>query len=225
MESFSSLTKAILWDFDGTIADTFPLVFFSLRQSFLYGDGRFLTDEDMANMFGPPEDEIIRRYFYNRDAVDWGIEFYHRLYGDYHEVFTVYHKRLHNLLENLYEKGCVQGIVTGKGRRSLALSLEHLGITGYFSTAVTGNDILLPKPHPESLLAALYKLGVSPEEAIMIGDSEADYLAAQALGMRCIVVGWYRIPSFSGNYLAIQDVESLANLFTHNYRFPPGLPH
>ncbi len=222
MEFVFSSTKAILWDFDGTIADTFPLVFFSLRQSFLYGDGRFLTDQEIASLFGPPEDEIIRRYFHNTNAVDWGIEFYHRLYDEYHASFTVYHRRFQSLLETLHENGLVQGIVTGKGRRSLALSLEHLGITGYFSTAVTGNDILSPKPHPESLLSALQKLGVSSEEAVMVGDSEADYLAAQALGMRCIIVGWYRMTSFSGNYLCIRDVESMERLFTHNCRFLPG---
>ncbi|MFN3659953.1 MAG: HAD family hydrolase, partial [Brevinematales bacterium] len=127
------------------------------------------------------------------------------------------HKRIESLLQILSEEGYVHGIVTGKGRRSLAISLAKLGITGYFSVAITGNDIENPKPHPESLVFALQKIGATPMEAIMIGDSEADYEAARKLGIPAAVVGWYRTPQFNGEYTFFPDIEGLYTALTHNY--------
>lgn len=223
-DKFSS-RKVLLWDFDGTLVDTLPLVFFSLRQSFLYGDGRFLSDREIASMFGPPEDELLRRHFVSSFCAEKAIEMYHTLYEEYHSLFAIYHKRIAGLLRILSEEGYVHGIVTGKGRRSLAISLEKLGITAYFSAAITGNDIENPKPHPESLLFALQKMGAPPSEAIMIGDSEVDYEAARKLGIPAAVVGWYRTPQFNGEYAFFPDIEGLYTALTHNYRFPQDRFH
>ncbi|MCX7881606.1 MAG: HAD family hydrolase [Brevinematales bacterium] len=212
--------RVLLWDFDGTLVDTLPLVFFALKQSFLYRDERWLSDREISCMFGPPEDELIKRNFLSSSQKEKAIEMYHDLYERYHDSFAIYHRRMSVLLRCLAEEGYVHAIVTGKGRRSLAISLRKLGITGYFSTAVTGNDVENPKPHPESLRFALQKIGASPDEAIMIGDSEVDYLAAKALGIPCLVVGWYRTPTFNGEYTFVADLETIYARLTHNCGFP-----
>jgi len=217
---FSS-RRVLLWDFDGTIVDTIPLVFFALRQAFLYCDRRWVSDEEIARMFGPPEDELLSLYMQQTSMVRRAQDMYHDLYGKYHGLFTIYHRRMGRLLETLAHQGYVHAIVTGKGRRSLAISLETLGITGYFSAAITGSDITSWKPHPESLVLALQKLGASPAEAVMIGDSEADYEAALSLGIPAIIAGWYRTPRFDGVYRFMPDLEGMFQLFIHNYRSLP----
>lgn len=207
--------KALLWDFDGTLVDTLNLVPFALRQSFLYGDNRLLTEAEITALFGPPEDEIIRRHFMCSSAVSFGIELYHQLYQTYHSHFSIYHRRITHLLKVLSQEGFIHIIVTGKGKRSLAISLEKLGITKLFTASITGNDITNPKPNPESLLKGLTKVGIPPEDALMIGDSQADYLAAQALDIPCLIVGWYRTPYFQGQYNLCTDVETLYETITH----------
>ena len=60
--------------------------------------------------------------------------------------------------------------------------LEH-GLDGCFDLVVSSLDVKRPKPHPESLLKILEHFGLSPHEAIYIGDSEIDELAAKAAGI------------------------------------------
>jgi phosphoglycolate phosphatase len=59
---------------------------------------------------------------------------------------------------------------------------EH-GLEGYFDLVVSSLDVKRPKPHPESLLKILSHFGLCPQEAIYIGDSEIDELAAKAAGI------------------------------------------
>jgi len=224
--------KTILWDFDGTLVDTINLVFFALKHTFLYCDDQNLTENDIQKFLGPPEDEIIKQYFIHKEQIDKGIAFYHQLYETFHDSFAICHKKVFTVVAALSSEGKEQAIVTGKGRQSLAISLEKTHLTGFFSTAITGNDILHPKPDPESLLAALQKLGVNPCNAVMIGDSAADYEAATSIGIPCIIVGWYRSPNFNGSYQFFHDAESLFVFLTgkhhpsyHPLAFPQPQAH
>lgn len=51
--------KTILFDFDGTIADTLPVVFKGFRSTFLHFLDQIYTDQDILNLFGPPEIPIL----------------------------------------------------------------------------------------------------------------------------------------------------------------------
>ena len=66
--------------------------------------------------------------------------------------------------------------------------LERTGITPYFQVLVTGNDIKQPKPSPEGLAVALAALALSPNEALYIGDSYADYEMARSAGVEFLGV-------------------------------------
>jgi HAD superfamily hydrolase (TIGR01549 family) len=60
--------------------------------------------------------------------------------------------------------------------------LDH-GLAGYFDLVISSLDVKYPKPHPESLMKILNHFGLSPHEAIYVGDSEIDELAAKAAGI------------------------------------------
>jgi phosphoglycolate phosphatase len=72
--------------------------------------------------------------------------------------------------------------------------LEH-GLLGYFDLVVSSLDVKRPKPHPESLLKILSHFRLSPEEAIYVGDSEVDALAAEAAGIPLVA---YKNQDLSG---------------------------
>ena len=75
--------------------------------------------------------------------------------------------------------------MTNKPRTfSLAL-LETLGVATRFGTVVGGDDAARKKPHPEPVLHALRALAVTPAEAVMVGDSDADVSAARAASTSC----------------------------------------
>ncbi len=60
--------------------------------------------------------------------------------------------------------------------------VDH-GLQGYFNLVVSSLDVKRPKPDPESLVKILNHFGLTPHEAIYIGDSEIDELAAKAAGI------------------------------------------
>ena len=61
--------------------------------------------------------------------------------------------------------------------------LAEFNLDGYFDLVVTSTDVKHPKPHPEGLLKILNHFGLAPHQAIYIGDSQVDELAARAAKM------------------------------------------
>ena len=102
------------------------------------------------------------------------------------------------LLHDLNSSGCRLGVLTQKdrefqveGRLSGASSeLEELGVASLFSVVVGFEDVAHHKPNPEGVELALEHLGVLPRDALMVGDSSADIVAAKAAGCPSCHVTW-----------------------------------
>lgn len=97
---------------------------------------------------------------------------------------------INSLLERLKARGHRMGIVTGKGRAALDISLEKLGMSRYFDVTVSGDEMTRPKPDPEGVLTAMNALGGAREETVFIGDSEADMRAGKGAGVFTIGAHW-----------------------------------
>ena len=90
-------------------------------------------------------------------------------------------------------------VATGKSRRGLDKLIEGHGLQGYFtSTQVSDNHP--SKPNPAMILAALDETGVSPDRAVMIGDTTFDMQMGRAAKVSTIGVGW--------GYHAPEDLEA-----------------
>lgn len=93
------------------------------------------------------------------------------------------------LLARLAQAGWLLGVATGKSDRGLLACLDTHGIGHYFVTLQTA-DRHPSKPHPAMLEAALAEAGVSPADAVMIGDTSFDMEMARAAGVRAVGVDW-----------------------------------
>lgn len=93
------------------------------------------------------------------------------------------------LIGRLASAGWLLGVATGKSDRGLHACLETHGIKQHFVTLQTA-DRHPSKPHPAMLEAALFEAGVSPEDAVMIGDTSFDMEMACAARVRAIGVDW-----------------------------------
>jgi len=93
------------------------------------------------------------------------------------------------LLERLHGGGWLLGVATGMSSRGLDHCLAMHGLGNLFITLQTA-DLHPSKPHPAMLEAALNEAGVSPAEAVMIGDTAFDMAMAGAAGVRAIGVDW-----------------------------------
>lgn len=113
------------------------------------------------------------------------------------------------LLEELHHRGLKLGIVTQKGwvfeaeGRTVGASqeLEEVGASEFFSVGVGFENVTNHKPHPESVLLALERLGARPEQCVVVGDTPADIGAAKAAGCWSVHATW-GIPE--ANYTHLQ---------------------
>src|SRR5581483_2104555 len=92
------------------------------------------------------------------------------------------------LLGSLKERGVSLGLVSNKPHEFTLITLEKLDLMKFFSVALGADATSNKKPHPEPLLTALQRMGATPQEAVMIGDSPVDIQAARAAGMLVGVV-------------------------------------
>ncbi|WLD95350.1 HAD family hydrolase [Alkalihalobacillus sp. AL-G] len=183
------MIKAVIFDFDGTLADTLPICFHAFQAVFKEFDDIDITDGEIKAMFGPSETGIIKENLLNKNQ-DRAIELYYEKYTKNHRNLVPDNEEMNNLLLYLKRKGYKLAIVTGKARRSLNISLECLNMKEFFDVVITGDDVNKPKPHPEGINKALKQLNIENNEAIFLGDSDADILAGKAADIYTVGVHW-----------------------------------
>jgi pyrophosphatase PpaX len=183
------LLKTVLFDLDGTVIDTGPLIADSFRYAVRTVLGKTIDDEEMLAYVGgwslreqmcrlAPErsQELVEAYRAYNEPRHAGLEFC---------------TGMHELLLALRGEGVRLGLATAKRRSTVEIAFRYLPpLEGLFDAIVCAEDTERHKPDPEPLLLALRKLGGEPGEAAYVGDSPFDVEAARAAGLRAIAVTW-----------------------------------
>jgi len=181
--------KAILFDLDGTLLDSFSVHYVAYEAMFAHF-GIEVTKERFLSSYSPNwyrtyEAMGLAREHWDAANSIWLAE------ADKHLPELLPDAR--EMLAELDEMYTL-GIVTSGSRSRVVKDIERLAIGGHFKTIVTGDDIRQPKPAPESLLLALENLSLAPAEAVYVGDAHADFEMAQAAG-----VTFFGVPSEFAN--------------------------
>ena len=120
-----------LFDLDGTVADTLPLIYEAFDAAFAPIVGHRHTDREIRDMFGPPDHEIIRQRVPEPQAAD--------AFNRYLDVYQRRHTELVSLFEGMDEvirradgAGVRLGIITGKSRQTAIITLRELGVLDLF---------------------------------------------------------------------------------------------
>ena len=93
-------------------------------------------------------------------------------------------------LDALAARGLRWGIVTNKIHRFTDKVVAGLGLAEGAAVVIAGDTTPHAKPHPEPLLEACRRLGIAPEESVYVGDDLRDIEAAHAAGMPSVAAGW-----------------------------------
>ena len=191
--------RAVIFDFDGTLANTLPICYYAFQNVFKQFDNKDLTSSEIKEMFGPSETGIIRKNLSN-PSKEKAIEYFYKIYSEYHKSLVEISPDILDLLQGLKELNIKIGIFTGKAKRSLDISLKALDMEGLFDVIITGDDVINPKPNSEGLLKTLSLLEINNSDAIYVGDSDADVIAGVKANIFTIGVQWlpeYQTSSFS----------------------------
>lgn len=183
-----SIYSLVLFDLDGTLLNTVPMITACFQQVFWEFGRRRISENEVHALFGPGESIIFRREF--GDQWPEVLESYLKCYRQKQQNLRL-DPAILTVIERLRSDGIKLGIVTNKERDTTTLTLEYLGVQEQFDLVVTAQDVPRPKPFPDGILMALERFGAGKHEAVLIGDTPNDIRAAQSAGIDIIHAAWY----------------------------------
>jgi N-acetyl-D-muramate 6-phosphate phosphatase len=184
------MIKAVLFDLDGTLADTAPDLGYAINhmraarrmselplaatRAVTSLGARGLIEVGFSITPGHPEFDQMRDEFLSLYAANLCRET--RLFPGMPE-----------LLAELEHRGLQWGVVTNKAERFAIPLLEQLGVAHRAACIIGGDTTGKLKPDPAPLLAACERIGIAPENCLYIGDDKRDVEAGRAAGMTVVV--------------------------------------
>jgi len=183
------LLGTVLFDLDGTVIDTGPLIAESFRHAVRTVLGKTIDDEEMLAYVGgwSLREQMCRLA---PDRAQELVEAY-RAYNEPRHAGLEFCAGMYELLVELRAEGARLGLATAKRRSTVEIAFRYLPqLEALFDAIVCAEDTERHKPDPEPLLLTLRKLEGEPENAAYVGDSPFDVEAAQAAGLRSVAVSW-----------------------------------
>jgi beta-phosphoglucomutase len=185
------MTRAVLWDLDGTLVDSAEFHWLSWRDT-MAAEGVTITYQQFLDSFGQKNDRILPGWL--GPGVD--AERIRRV-GDAKEAEYRRLAGAHGLtplpgaaswVRRLRERGWQQAIASSAPRDNVAVMLGALALDGLFDAIVSAENVTRGKPDPQVFLAAGERLGVPRDRCIVVEDAAVGVQAARSAGMRCIGV-------------------------------------
>lgn len=182
--------RAVLFDMDGVLINTEPLHFRMWREVF-HNRGVEIDYDGYKDCIGATE-EFLRELIWKNYGADF------RKDETLKEEAMVIKKRLiaeegfpkmpgvEEMLKNLYEAGFLLAIASSSSVSFIELAMDYIGVKQYFHVINSGENVAHSKPAPDIYLNTAERLGVKPEECVVLEDSENGSIAAVSAGMVCV---------------------------------------
>jgi phosphoglycolate phosphatase/pyrophosphatase PpaX len=179
--------RCVIFDLDGTTGDTLPMATAAFREAYRELEGRDIPDDEITRYFGPSEEGTIRSILPGH--VKEGLALYLKYYTELHDSMCPKpFDGVRELIAEIKRRGAVCALVTGKGRRSLDISLEKFGMTDAFDAIETG---IAERPiKTEGIARVLEKFGAAPQETLYVGDAPSDITSARELSCEIASAAW-----------------------------------
>lgn len=180
------LFKNIIFDFDGVIINSHDVQIKALKESYrsICGNGNPPYD-DFFKLSG----DSLKNIFIKLDLPLEMLPIYNQISRENIDLIKI-HKNMKELLQELNELNLNCALCTGKDHSRTIEILEHFNFMNFFKIIVCSDNVINPKPHPESLILIMKNLNASKDNTIMIGDGLNDILAAKNAGIKSIAVTW-----------------------------------
>ena len=179
----------VLFDLDGTLIDSGPIILASMQHSVRTVLGREIPPDELGLTIGG-QGIVAQMQAIDVERADDLVEAYKEHNDGLHETLEAFDELL-ALLPGFRAAGRKLGIVTAKRHRTVALALERFpALRDEFDIVVAHEDTERHKPDPDPVLLAIERLGGTPAQAAYVGDSPFDIRAAKAAGAYAVAVGW-----------------------------------
>ncbi|MFC1711250.1 HAD family hydrolase [Patescibacteria group bacterium] len=193
------MIKAILFDFDGTLADSLPLYIKAYDRTLKHFKFQF-PDKKIVNTCFSKSEELICKNLNIKDVHTFK-EIYFSAVSEFYKNIKLFPGVLKDL--KFYQRKKIKlAICTFAYRFYIDKMLNKLDLTKYFELILSSDDVLKTKPNPEMAQKACQALKIKCSSSLMVGDSKGDILMGNAAGCKTILF-------FPKNYQNIYDYEKL----------------
>ena len=185
--------EAVLFDLDGTLADTLPDLAGALDSVARETGARAVDEARLRPLVSRGTREMLASVFAHepdRARIDHARRRFLERYREGVAIRTRLFPGMDAVLEAIERRGARWGVVTNKHAWLTEPLLEALGLRRRAACVVSGDSAAHPKPHPAPLLLACERLSVAPAAAAYVGDSRSDVESGRAAGMATLSAGW-----------------------------------
>ena len=198
--------KAAIFDLDGTLLDTSVGVLSSVKKMIEHFGLHNLTEEELQTFIGPPINKHLEKiYGLSEDKAMEAMNYFREEYpkGD---IFKAEHyDKMSEMLATLKRKGIKLGVSTYKREDMAKTLLEEKGLAKHFDV-IHGSNAASNLTKADIVDMTIRDLGFSPEETVMIGDSDNDAIGAAGAGALFIGV------TYGFGFKNAADVASFENI-------------
>jgi pyrophosphatase PpaX len=180
----------ILFDLDGTLADSIKLILGAFRHTFNAHLGAVPADQAWIAGMGTPLASQIRALVADKDLIEPMTATYRAWQNEHHDEMLREFVGVRKTLTLLHEHGHPMALVTSKATDAAMRALRLMGIDSLLSRVIGADATSSHKPNPEPVLYALAQLGREPRDAIFVGDSPHDIAAGNAAGVLTVAALW-----------------------------------
>jgi 2-phosphoglycolate phosphatase len=179
--------RGIVFDLDGTLIDSYEAIAESLNHALASAGMAPLPAATIRGMVGLGLESLIARAM-GEERVAEGVRAFRAHYDGICVAKTSLLPEVRETLEALHGRGYRMAVATNKPSYFAWRLLESLRVRRYLA-AVLGPDVVQNrKPHPEMVLKAIERMGLSPAESVCVGDMEVDVETARAAGVPVVVL-------------------------------------
>ncbi len=195
MRKWHKSYPAYLFDLDGTLIDTVPDINVALNHSLIQAGFQEVREDHTRHWIGHGARTLLKEALLHQryqgdleERLDLLLPQFLEFYSDHHADLSQPYPEVEETLATLQARGAKLAVVTNKLTYLSTQILDSLKLTPFFDAIVCGDTAAHPKPDPAPVLFCLEKLGVSPLDALFVGDSITDVSAARAAGTPVVCV-------------------------------------
>lgn len=189
----SKETKAVGFDFDGTLASTYPLIFKAYHDVFAHY-GIEMGPVELVSHFGPDERGLIKDVL-GEEKTEEALNLYLDLYGRYQKtLIPTLNPEIKKAIVELKQKGVLVFLITGRGEVATELSFKMWNIHGLFDRCYYGSVSGMNKA--DNFKKAIKDYDLNPDDFVYVGDTLPDIASARQDGVKIVSVNYFKTEDY-----------------------------
>ncbi|WP_313344136.1 HAD-IA family hydrolase [Sedimentibacter sp.] len=186
------MIDTVIFDFDGTLADTSQIVINSFKHIYSVFRNEDCDEDYVMSTFGEPLRLTLQRDFEAYDFEDVITCYREYQVERFNDEVRLY-ETVKETLDYLKDKNIKMGITTSRLRNSTLEAVNNFNIKKYFDAIITADDVKKHKPDKEPLIKTMELLNSKAENTLYVGDSRFDMECAINSNVIPVLCGWHKL--------------------------------